>query len=204
MYAIILAAGASTRYSASAAAGGIAHAHKATADLGDGEPLVGRCARIAREAGLEPVVVVGAAPERVAAAVAGLARVVINAQWHLGRTRSIQAGLAACNLAGPALIWPVDVPCVTRADVERLVLAATVGRSAVVAASDGCHAGHPVVLADRARPIVLDAHESATFREITRNIIGEVAYVSLEHSGCTINIDDLQTMLVARRWLTSQ
>ena len=132
------------------------------------------------------------------AAVAGDARVVVNAAWQTGRTGSIQAGLAACERQGPVAIWPVDTPCVLRADVERLV--AATADHAVVIASDGTRGGHPVVVADRARATILAAPITASFRDITRNAIGDITYVTLDSGGCTINVDDTAQLAVARRW----
>ena len=72
-----------------------------------GEPLVRQVARLALQAGLSPVVVVtGAVRDAVEQAVAGLGvTCVTNAEWALGQSSSLQAGLRALPPETRALLF---------------------------------------------------------------------------------------------------
>jgi molybdenum cofactor cytidylyltransferase len=109
--AIILAAGESSR---------LGHPKQLVAI--DGEPLVERTARIAREAGLVPYVVVGAYADEVSAVV-GSGKIVRNSRWDEGITTSIVAGLerAVADEALTVTIVPCDLPGLTARDLERLL-----------------------------------------------------------------------------------
>lgn len=111
--AIILAAGASTR---------LGHP-KQLATL-NGETLLDRAVRIAREAGSSPIVVVLGAEAARIRAVCPLhrAHIVLNDRWREGMASSIRAGIAALiKLAQPqppnalagALLLTCDQPAVT-------------------------------------------------------------------------------------------
>ena len=111
--AVVLAAGASTRMGR----------NKLLLEI-DGEPLVARAARIAGQAGLDPVIVVlGHEAERVAAALSGVGcRKVVNREHALGQASSFRAGIAAVPADAPAaVVILADMPRVTAPMLEALV-----------------------------------------------------------------------------------
>ncbi|MGH9456538.1 MAG: nucleotidyltransferase family protein [Thermoanaerobaculia bacterium] len=97
----------------------------------DGETLVRRAARRAREAGCDPVfVIAGAGAEAVAAAVSGLdVRVVENRDWSRGIGSSIATGARAATeeRAAAVLVVLADQPDVEPAHLGRLIAAFRAG-----------------------------------------------------------------------------
>ena len=90
----------------------------------EGESLARHAARIALEAGLDPVVVVlGHDAERVAGELAGLpVRTVVNPSHPKGMNTSLSAGVAALPAeAAAAVVVLADMPRVTAEMVARLV-----------------------------------------------------------------------------------
>lgn len=129
---LVLAAGAGRRF------GG----PKAIALL-DGERLVDRAARLVRDGGCTPIVVVaGAVPLQVAGA-----RVVANPQWETGMGSSLRVGLAAVREsdATAVVVVLVDTPWVGVDAVRRLLIAHERGTAIAVATYDGAPR-HPVLL----------------------------------------------------------
>lgn len=106
--AIIVAAGASSRLG-----------QPKQLVLVDGEPLLQRAVRCAREAGAMPVIVVlGAHRERIGKAVAfGDATMIENAEWEEGLASSIRVGVKAAESratgAAGVLLMTCDQPRVT-------------------------------------------------------------------------------------------
>jgi molybdenum cofactor cytidylyltransferase len=133
--AVLLAAGASRRFGA---------ADKLTAPLA-GKPLVRWSAEAVASSSLAPVVVVtGADPAPIAAALAGLSglRFVANPDAERGMGTSVAAGIAALadeQLDGAAIV-PGDMPLLSPALIDTLVAAfdAEAGaRIVYAAATDG-------------------------------------------------------------------
>lgn len=125
--AVVLAAGGSTRLGRP----------KQLLEL-DGEPLVRRAARIAAEAGYDPVVVVvGAEGEAVTRALGGAFLAVTNPDWSAGAASSIRRGLEALRTLRPgvggALIVTCDQPLVEARHLA--ALAAALGPDRQIAAS---------------------------------------------------------------------
>lgn len=149
---LLLAAGAGTRF------GG----PKALVAW-DGELLVHRAARVLREGGCDPVVlVVGAQADRVREA-AGLPDVVLSPDWSTGMGASLRAGLAGLPAGTDACVVAlVDQPLVGSAAVARLRAAWADGAVAAVAT----YAGRP------RNPVLLD-----------RSVWGEVAALAEGDAG---------------------
>jgi molybdenum cofactor cytidylyltransferase len=142
--AIVLAAGAASRYRA---AGG-PEPTKLVADF-DGEPMVRAAVRAALAADLAVVVVTGHAHELVEAALAGLdLEIVHNADFATGLASSLQTGVATlpASVLG-AVVLLGDMPRVAPGVLARLVeaFAARPDALAVIPLFEG-RRGNPVLL----------------------------------------------------------
>jgi molybdenum cofactor cytidylyltransferase len=138
--AVVLAAGASTRMGR----------NKLLLEV-DGETLVVRAARIAAEAGLEPVLVVlGHEADRVAEALAGIAcRTILNPGHASGQASSFRTGIAAVPAgAGAAIVILSDMPRVT-ASMLRALIARYRETGAPLVFSDYGGVSAPPILYDR-------------------------------------------------------
>lgn len=134
--AVILAAGASSRMGAVKALLAI-----------DGETLLARILRLACESGAERLVVALGPPhgERLAATLPAGVQVAWNDDPSRGMLSSVQAALRLLAATpGPgALLWPVDVPLVAAATLQRLLAADLT--QLVIPCYDG-RGGHPLWL----------------------------------------------------------
>src|SRR5258705_3738004 len=135
---IILAAGASTRM----------RRPKALCDF-DGRTCLELVLRACRAAALgTPIVVLGFHADEVrASASSANATCVTNRRADRGQPSSLKTGLAAAPSGARAfLLYPVDFPLVTAADLERLASAWRARRGArIVVPSHGHRRGHPVL-----------------------------------------------------------
>ncbi len=178
---LLLAAGGGSRF------GG----PKALVDL-DGELLVERGARVLREAGCAPVVVVlGAAADEVrASAELDGAEAVDNPDWSEGIGSSLRAGLAA--LAGRAeavVVALADQPHVSPALVGRLVAAWRDGARAALASYHG-RARNPVLLDASVWPeVAAGAYGDVGARRWLREHPDDVVAVPCEDLGSDSDID---------------
>jgi molybdenum cofactor cytidylyltransferase len=124
-----------------------------------GQPFVRVVAKTAREAGLDPVIVVtGANRESVEATVRDLnVRVVQNENWSSGQGSSIRKAVRVLNAeynVGAAIFLLVDQPQVTKSILQALVERHAAGLYPVVA---------PMVIDQRANPVLFD---QATFPDL--------------------------------------
>lgn len=158
----------------------------------DGERLVDRAVRVAREGGLAPVVVVGGAVSL------DLPGVVHNPDWGEGMGSSLRAGLHAMEHdVDAALVLLVDQPGVTGAAVER-VRAAVTSDSALVVATYGGAWGHPVALGRAHWAEVLEsATDDRGAREVLRRHAAEVVTVEC---GDVATADDVDTAADLASW----
>lgn len=101
----------------------------------------------------EVIVVAGAHPEAVAAAVQGLpgVRVVLNPRWPAGQLSSLVAGLDAADTPDleALLVTLVDIPRVRVDTVVGLIDAWQASRAPIVRPAVGARHGHPAIF-DRA------------------------------------------------------
>jgi nicotine blue oxidoreductase len=135
--AVVLAAGAGSRF------GGPKQA-----------VLLPHVLRRLRDTGIDEVVVVLGAHD---VALEGV-RTVVAPDWESGPGASLRAGLAVLpDDAEAAVVVLADGPLLAPAAVERVVAAWRAGEAAVVAASYGGERGHPVVLGRAAWARVPDA-----------------------------------------------
>ncbi|HZS41987.1 MAG TPA: nucleotidyltransferase family protein [Polyangia bacterium] len=140
IYAVVLAAGASTRMAA--------HGPKALLRGPDGRTFVTRVVETARAAGAGGVVVVVGPPhgDAIKRALPTGAVAVVNPRPERGMLSSVQAGVRELPAATSAvLIWPVDVPYV-EVETARAILAAAPGKLVIPqhGAGEKKRGGHPV------------------------------------------------------------
>ena len=136
IYAVVLAAGASTRMAE--------RGPKALLRGPDGRSFVQRIADTARAAGASGVLVVVGPPhgDAIKRALPPGAVAVANPRPERGMLSSVQAGIQALpERARAALVWPVDIPYVEVATV-RALLAAAPGKL-VIPVHDK-KGGHPI------------------------------------------------------------
>lgn len=158
-----------------------------------GEPLVRRQARIALEAGLDPVIVVtGAYAEQVSGAVTGLKlRVVNNPGWTGGQSASVRAGLAVLGEdPGAAVFLLADQPFVEPEVIRRLVAEHARTLAAVVA---------PQVGGRRANPVLFDRRTFADLAALEgdaggRQVMGKwgVHLVDWPDARLLVDVDNLE------------
>jgi molybdenum cofactor cytidylyltransferase len=178
--AIVLAAGASSRY------GGLP---KATLDV-DGEPAVRRLVRISSEEGFVPLVVAGAHTPAIRAAAGERATVIDHPDWSLGRTSSLQAGLAAVGDVDLLAIWPVDHPFAEALSLRRVLRAAEDDALALwVVPTYSGRGGHPIVLKSPTFAALRALGPDAPLRSLQAQLGPQVRRVPVEDPGVVANID---------------
>jgi molybdenum cofactor cytidylyltransferase len=166
---IVLAAGSATRMGR----------NKLLLELG-GESLVRRAARVAGEAGLDPVLVVlGHEAERVRDALLGLrCEVVLNPRHALGMSTSLDAGVASLPPGtAAAVVLLADMPFVDAAMIRALVLRHGEGGAPVVSSRYGAVPAPPTLYARAVFPELLGGEGEGRGREVVRRHAGEVAFV---------------------------
>ena len=116
-----------------------------------GESVIRRAARRALDADLEPLVVLGHDERRVREELYGLpSRTVVNADWPLGKSASVRAGIAAVPpQAIAAMVILPDMPLVTAVMLAELAAAYRAGAAPIVASRYGDVLAPPM-LYDRA------------------------------------------------------
>jgi molybdenum cofactor cytidylyltransferase len=124
------------------------------------------------------------------------ARLVINHAPELGQTSSLRAGLSVLPPSAEGfLIYPVDHPLVTAADVGRLidayvdVIARTQERPALVAPSFAGRRGHPVVVDAALAPAILALPEGGSAREVLRAHAGRSHFVTFDDDRVLMDMD---------------
>lgn len=172
---IVLAAGASTR---------MGHP-KALTQLGP-ETALERVFRVAHEAGLgAPLVVLGPGQEAVVARHAALlTRMVVNPRPELGRTGSLQRGLAATS-AQHVLVLPIDHPLVAAATLRALAARS----EAWVVPTHGGRGGHPLKLGPLGVAAVMSAPPATPLRDVPGMVGIEPTRLAVEDPGILLNLD---------------
>lgn len=192
--AVILAAGQSTRMGQPKAGLRVSE---------DGPTFAAAIVTTLQAAGIDDVIVVaGAHPEAVAAAVHGLAvRVVRHAGWPAGQLSSLVAGLDAADTPGleALLVTLVDIPRVRRDTIEALVDAWRRSRAPIVRPAIGARHGHPVIF-DR---VTFADLRSAPIEVGAKAVIGawrdRVLDVPTDDRGVLVDIDTRQEYDAFRR-----
>ncbi len=181
--AVVLAAGASVRFGSS----------KQLARL-DGETLLERAVRVAREAGCRPVVVVlGAAAEMVRAQCElGDAVTVVNDDWASGMGGSIRTGVQCLRgvdeLVDGCIVMTCDMPAVTAAHLRRLMTGKVT--ASAYAGGRGVPAYFPAAMF--AELMMLRGDTGA------RKLLGDARTVEL--AGGELDVDTSEDMARAEMW----
>jgi len=191
---LVLASGASERF------GGFP---KACLDIG-GEPAVRRIARLARDAGASPVVVVVGphAPEVRRALGSEPVAIVENDGWAAGRTGSVQAGLERVPEGDDILLWPVDHPLVGPETLADLADARIRDRLAIwfIPVFRG-ESGHPVLIGHEARSAVEALAPATPLRAVLPHLGPQVRRVPVHDPGVVANLDTPEAFrLAVDRW----
>ncbi len=199
--AILLAAGASSRFTA--AGGG--QASKLVAELA-GKPLVRHAAEAALASTARPIVVVtGHDGQAVEAALDGLAlQFAHNARYREGLASSLKAGIAALpGDAAGALILLGDMPAVTPALIDRLIAAFAERPDALAAApSVEGRRGNPVLLSRSLFPAIAALEGDEGARKLLADAApGRVIALDASGPGATLDVDTPQALAEARRAL---
>lgn len=145
-----------------------------------GEPAVSRLARLARTCGCDVVVVTRTGIELPPMD----ARVIVNPMPDVGRTGSLQRGLAATS-ARVVLVWPVDRPLAG----EEVIRALFAERGEWVVPTFGGAAGHPILLRGVAIDAVLTAPPQTPLRDIASAVGIVPVRVPVPDAGVLANLD---------------
>jgi molybdenum cofactor cytidylyltransferase len=199
--AVILAAGASSRFRA----GGGRDPTKLVAKL-DGKSIVRRVVEAALAAKARPVVVVtGYARESVEAAIADLdVGIAFNSRFASGLSSSLGVGLSAMpgDVVG-ALVLLGDMPQVGAPRIDALIDAFLARKDALAAVPlRKGRRGNPVLLGRELfeRAMRLTGDEGAR-RLIGALSSGELVEVEASDGGVTLDIDTLDDLAAAQRFL---
>ena len=199
--AVVLAAGASSRYRA---AGG-AEASKLLAPH-RGEPLVRRVAKAALASRARPVVVVtGHARAAVEAALADLPLTfVFNPRFESGLASSLQSGVAALpEAAAGALVLLGDMPGVAAETIDRIIAAFSARPDALAALP--VHAGrrgNPALLGRALFAAVARLEGDEGARRLLREADpGRVVELPFDDAAVTLDIDTPADLSTARKLL---
>ncbi|WP_189688633.1 nucleotidyltransferase family protein [Pseudorhodoferax aquiterrae] len=129
--------------------------------------------------------------------------------WHLedaghpGMGDSIAAAVRATQGAGGWLVLPGDLPLIEPSALQRV--AAALAQAAVVLPQHGGVRGHPVGFSNGCRDelLALSGEAGAAAIVQARKRSGQVLELVLDGPGCVTDIDTLDDLARAERWLLS-
>ena len=136
------------------------------------------------------LVVLGSDAKLIVSRVPPSAEVVINRRWREGQLSSLQAALRSIDRDTAFLIYPVDLPLLTKATVQRLVRAfraRSASQQIVMPRHKGAY-GHPVIIAAAVRP---EFFEAPTAREAIYRAPERIRVVNVSTSAI---LEDFNTM----------
>lgn len=157
-----------------------------------GTPTVLRCVETFTDIGVDPVVVLGFAAERIAEVLEGAgARYAVNPDYRRGMYSSVLTGLAAAGeVAEWTAILPVDAPLVRAETVGSLVRAGADRVCDVVHPSHAGRRGHPPLLRAAARRAVLRDLPQGGLREVLKTLDDRAFDVPVGDPAILIDMDD--------------
>lgn len=179
--AVILAAGASTRFGQS----------KQLLDW-EGVPLLAHVADVALAAGLDPVIVVLGCQARAARAALGQRPVqtVMNWRWEMGMSTAVQVGLAVLPPeAQAALFLQCDQPLVTPALLQALATRFEETNAPIVRPTHAGQPGTPVLFARRLFPELAAVTGDEGGRSLVARHPEDVATVEIVDPDALTDID---------------
>lgn len=183
--AVILAAGGSTRLG-----------QPKQLLLHQGESLVHRAARVAREAGCSPVmVVVGDEREQIAVELRTVeAHVTHHPDWRLGIGSSIRAGVAQALAQSPALeviiIMVCDQPFVSADILKALIVARAQTTKCAAACLYAGSIGVPAIFDRSLFPLLTTLPDAQGAQSILSARSGEIAHVNFPQGNIDIDTPD--------------
>lgn len=166
-----------------------------------GEALVRRAARVALEAGLEPVIVVlGCRADAVIAACPGLeVQMVLNDRWSDGMASSIRAGVTAVpQEASAVVLLACDQPAVDAAFLTAMLQAHHTEPGRLITASYAGAVGIPALFPRRC----FESLQELTGDRGARSLLVEADMVKLPLPGGEMDIDTPQDLDELRRRLS--
>jgi CTP:molybdopterin cytidylyltransferase MocA len=179
IWAVVLAAGASTRMGEA----------KALLRARDGRSFLQNIADAARTGGCGGVLVVIGPPhgDAIRRALPAGASTALNARPERGMLSSVQAGLAALPAAATAaLVWPVDVPLVEAATV-RAILAAAPGK--LIVPMHNKRGGHPLRVPRRLFGAVAALDPDVGLRALLDERASEVERLRVADRNVLVDVD---------------
>ncbi len=130
------------------------------------ETLLERAVRVGQEAGCSPVIVVlGASAASIEAECEfGDAVLVVNDDWAEGMGSSIRAGVSALPDADACVVMTCDMPAVTAAHLQLLMVSGE-----VTASTYAGRRGVPTYFPSAAFPLLMELHGDAGARDLLRS-----------------------------------
>ena len=159
----------------------------------EGETFIARIARVVREAGVAPVVVVtGVHHDAIAPVLDGGVLVVRNTDPDADQLSSLRTGLrliAADERIDGILVALVDHPLIDVGVVRALCAAArSSGAPVVRPVCDGRH-GHPVIFSRETFDLILHGHLPDGAKGVLRACAAREVLVPTSHGGVLVDVD---------------
>jgi CTP:molybdopterin cytidylyltransferase MocA len=150
-----------------------------------GETFLNRLVRLFSAKSSPVIVVLGAGADSIS--VPAAARAVVNRDWPLGQTTSMQCGLRALPPEADGVLFTlVDHPAVSAATVDALLSAS--GRLRIPR-FDG-RRGHPIWFSRDLIPEILAVPPDGAARDAIRSYYPEATFLDVDDPGVLADIDD--------------
>jgi molybdenum cofactor cytidylyltransferase len=154
------------------------------------ESFLARITRVLREADVTPVTVVATRHhDAFVQEAASEALFVAIEDPNAPMLISLKAGLAALTIPRPILVVPVDHPFVGSATIRAIIECARSNDASVVKPRYRERAGHPIFIPEQLIPLILDADNTSTLRDIIRNANIPQQFADLDDPGILRNIN---------------
>lgn len=179
---IVLAAGKSTRMKE----------NKLLLEV-DGETLIGRVVKTAKESSADEIVVVlGYEAAKIKEQLAKLdCKLVVNNNYVRGQSESVKVGLAAIsNNAEAVMILPADVALIDSQSINRVIEEYRRSRNKIVIASHQQQSGHPILIDKTLFPEVSEIGEDTQgLKAMINRHRAEIKYVEVGTETVLVDID---------------
>lgn len=179
---IVLAAGKSTRMKE----------NKLLLEV-DGETLIGRVVKTAKESSADEIVVVlGYEAAKIKEQLAKLdCKLVVNNNYVRGQSESVKVGLAAIsNNVEAVMILPADVALIDSQSINRVIEEYRRSRNKIVIASHQQQSGHPILIDKTLFPEVSEIGEDTQgLKAMINRHRAEIKYVEVGTETVLVDID---------------